>query len=198
MTKLEREHNFSLHFLDGPLETGPDPSVEGVEGLDGPFYRWFTWSEPPAEDDFASVDDVVELMDEVVAEDGPFDGVLGFSQGASLAAHLVARQASLHLGAAGETPSEHFRFAILFSCAGLQGRAASEDKEKILVPSLHVCGKRDQDWLHKSLSVVSTRCEPGSAAVIMHEGGHDIPREGEMVDRICREVEKVLHRAMVL
>lgn len=55
-----------------------------------------------------------ELL-ELLQEDGPYDGVIGYSQGASLACQALARYAQEHPGSAAEEMP--FRFAVLFNPA---------------------------------------------------------------------------------
>ncbi len=168
----------------------------------GPCFRWFTWAWPPSAGDLDSVADAFDAVEELIEDHGPFDGVLGFSQGASLAAGYIA-----HCAVARPLESLPFRFAVLFSCSGLpelDGGGADSDTgagssaKKLSLPSLHVCGEADDEWLPRSRALVEQRCERGSAALVMHKGGHVIPKDRPTVDRICREVERLLHRAMVL
>jgi len=101
-----------------------------------------------------------------VAEHGPFDGVLGFSQGAALAALLVAL--------AVVEPAPLLRFAIMIG--GFQSADARHAPwfaaGPLAVPSLHVIGRAD--------SIVSPAASHALAArfaapvVVEHDGGHVI------------------------
>ncbi len=109
-----------------------------------------------------------------VSAEGPFDGVMGFSQGAALAAMLLARG----------SPAEPFRFAI-FLCAGLPFCEASlrsgvlrhldpkVDKELIRVPTAHIVGSKD-DALHASL-MMRDLCLAKVGGLFDHGAGHEIP-----------------------
>lgn len=67
--------HFSFEFLEGQ---GSCTAADGVDQIyPGPYLCWYEF--PP------SIENVAEAhrsVDEVIAEDGPFDAVLGFSQGA--------------------------------------------------------------------------------------------------------------------
>uniref|UniRef100_A0A8C8S9T7 Esterase OVCA2 n=1 Tax=Pelusios castaneus TaxID=367368 RepID=A0A8C8S9T7_9SAUR len=101
------------------------------------------------------------------AELGPFDGLLGFSQGAALAGLLCALR---H----GGDPRFPFRFAVLV--AGFCSRAAALgrcEREPIALPSLHVLGRADR-IVPAALSreLAARFVEP---TLLVHPGGHLVP-----------------------
>lgn len=73
--------------------------------MPGPFYCWYNKVEP------GPIRQAHELIHEIIEEEGPFDGVIGFSQGAALALSMLMDQ---ELNKPGERPI--FSFAVLFSC----------------------------------------------------------------------------------
>lgn len=74
----------------------------------GPYFGWFTGYTA------AQIGETHALISQTIEEDGPFDGIFGFSQGATLAlSYLLQREIDSPPGAA--PPA---RFAALFSCAG--------------------------------------------------------------------------------
>ncbi|XP_066507353.1 esterase OVCA2 [Hoplias malabaricus] len=104
-----------------------------------------------------------------VKELGPFDGILGFSQGAALVAMICALQ---------ERKLEtifNFRFAILvagFRSACAQHQHFYEDLQAT-VPSLHVFGQEDK-VIPEQMSRDLLSMFPG-AHILTHPGGHFIP-----------------------
>ncbi|KAI1756246.1 serine hydrolase FSH [Xylaria castorea] len=93
------EPHFRLAYAEAPYASAPGPDVASVYAGDGPFKRWLRWLPiHEALEDKAAVRDVdraiEEAMDADDAEgaDGPWVGLLGFSQGAKLAASLLFRQ----------------------------------------------------------------------------------------------------------
>jgi len=68
-----------------------------------------------------------ELIDEVIEEEGPFDGLIGFSQGAAIGCSYILQDAK------SPTPRNPFKCAIFF-CASmpfdLDSRPFTVDKEK--------------------------------------------------------------------
>ena len=111
--------------------------------------RYFAYYDPTEP---SSILQAVNDLAAYVSTEGPFDGVMGFSQGAALAAMLLTRESA-----------EPFRFAI-FLCAGLPFCEASlrqgvlrhldpkADKEGIRVPTAHIFGSKD-DALQASLAM---------------------------------------------
>ncbi|GBP89340.1 Esterase GA18864 [Eumeta japonica] len=82
-------------------------------------------------------EDTLNLIEKTVNENGPFDGFMGFSQGACLVGLLAAMQQKSYL-------SYSFKFAILASgfCSGSLVHKGFYDEE-INLPSLHVYGESD-------------------------------------------------------
>ncbi len=114
-----------------------------------------------------------DFIAEQCTREGPFDGVFGFSQGATLAGLLVA------LGAA---PTLGFGFAILV------GGFASADPEHVplyradafQVPSLHIVGRADNVVPpERSRALARSFHEP---LILEHEGGHIVPGGTEVRD----------------
>ncbi|KAL4978404.1 serine hydrolase FSH [Aspergillus desertorum] len=135
--------NYRLVFADAPFLTSPGPDVTSVYGEWGPFRSWVpipagvdisTWAAASAS---GRVDAAVEAIDECIAAamekddraggTGDWVGLLGFSQGARVAASLLYRQQrQQRMGLAswgrdrkrGATVSTGYRFAVLFAGRG--------------------------------------------------------------------------------
>ena len=121
-----------------------------------------------------------------------YDGIMGFSQGAVLAA-LLARIATL--------PEGHprydarlvgaFRFAVV--CAGfvprddVAGKLFGEDLMAVPLPSLHIWGSADAVAAESS-NLAAKFCQK-RVLLHLHTGGHVVPRlgkrDGEQFERVC-------------
>ncbi|KAM4620108.1 esterase OVCA2 isoform 2-T2 [Polymixia lowei] len=114
------------------------------------------------------LDESVTAVREAVRDLGPFDGILGFSQGAALVAMLCSLQEQ------NLEPEFKFRFAVLV--AGF--RSACEEHQTfynapLLIPSLHVFGLEDRVIPDKmSRDLLPTFQDP---QVLTHPGGHFVP-----------------------
>lgn len=89
LTSALREH-FTFVFVTALLESGPGPGVLPAFADCGPYFRWMA---PEGEDQAPLQRKVRELLRDTISSDGgEFVGVLGFSQGARMAAGLLADQ----------------------------------------------------------------------------------------------------------
>lgn len=165
--------------------------MTGISAL-FPNDQFFAYYDPS---NSASILQAVDDLFAYVSAEGPFDGVMGFSQGAALAAMLLARDSS----------SVPFSFAI-FLCAGLPFCEASlrkgvlqhldpmVDGELILVPTAHIVGAKD-DALEASLALKDLCCER-VRGVFDHGAGHEVPVNPKgVIGHMARCVEDAIARA---
>lgn len=126
----------------------------------------------------------------VLKEHGPMDGVMGFSQGAALAAMVVALLEPCRESAFAELPGgvefpESFKglqhpqlqFGVCFS--GLRNKHEKYTafyEPKIQTPVLHVLGSMDTIVEESESLALAERCEDGGKGmVIRHAGTHTVP-----------------------
>lgn len=105
---------------------------------------------------------------ERLVEENEVDGVLGFSQGAVVAALLAAM------------PDRFPRLRLLICIGGFLPRDAallSHFADPIPVPSLHVAGRADQIVPLDQSTALAARFS--DAEVLLHDSGHYIPADGE-------------------
>ncbi|KAM8975229.1 esterase OVCA2 isoform 2-T2 [Pelodytes ibericus] len=98
---------------------------------------------------------------------GPFNGIVGFSQGAALVAMLCA------LRQRGDTRFP-FDFAVIF--AGFKSRAAEHEEyyqQTLAVPTLHVYGETDR-VIPGNMSQ-ELACHFEKPVTLTHVGGHFVP-----------------------
>lgn len=124
-----------------------------------------------------------DFIAEYCKREGPFDGVFGFSQGATLAGLLVALNAAPTFG-----------FAILV------GGFASADPEHVPiyragachVPSLHIIGLSDGVVPpERSRALADSFHEPW---ILEHAGGHVVPDSVEVRDGVLAFLRKLRAR----
>ncbi|KAF5828970.1 serine hydrolase-domain-containing protein [Dunaliella salina] len=159
-------------YMDAPNPaSGPIPRDVRPFFGDGPFYEWTTVQEMGDQFEF-DVEKLERSMSEVekkLRDEGPFDGLIGFSQGTLLASVIVMLQ---HRGLILQTVPP-LKFCILF--AGLKSRypphAEVFKMGKVPVPSLHIYGDRDQIREH-CVDLANAFQDP---IVIQHPRGHSIP-----------------------
>lgn len=98
-----------------------------------------------------------------------YDGVIGFSQGASLLSMLCLMQQ--------KESKQWFKFAILV--AGFKSRSSKHShhyEEKSVIPSLHIYGQSDQIVSHEMSEELLQYFD--NPKVWLHPGGHFVPATG--------------------
>ncbi|XP_043197406.1 esterase OVCA2-like [Amphibalanus amphitrite] len=172
--KLTKRHLEPV-FVSAPLVV--PPRADGSTPADADERGWWFSS---ADQSFAAsqkselcagFEESLAILREVAEREGPFDGVLGFSQGAALVGLLCALQQRQEL-------EWSFRFAILV--AGFRSRSAPHQKlyeERIELPTLHVYGDNDQ-VIPREMSEELVQLY-SNATVLRHAGGHHIPASGK-------------------
>lgn len=147
----------------------------------------YGWNDIGCSDSCDFLQQYIEQHDE-----GPFDGVLGFSEGASVAASLILRQFA-------ETRTSPFKFAI-FICGippfrwDSQGIiSADETTKRINIPTAHVVGSKDP--LYQGSRVLYNLCHQPSASMFEHHGGHTIPWDYVSTQGITKAILAAIQRS---
>lgn len=138
--------------------------------------------------------------------EGPYDGIMAFSMGASLAATYLIQQATRHP----EKPLP-FKCAVFLSGAnpidpvGLEhGQVrllnAEVDGDQLLAgfPTAHIWGRADKAYCQGSEALFAL-CDPKERTVFLHEEGHTVPaaRAKEEVLASVRVIRRTIGRAVM-
>lgn len=178
-------------YLNGPIRVepitapaqdldAPESSHQSMLGDDVPIEEQpRAWWRASDDGSYLELDKSIEFLNQAFEEQGPFDGVFGFSQGACLAAILASafeapsRLPSLKL------PSNQ---GPLRFCIAVSGFRARDEKLQTLFPDegfstplLHILGRADQivdEERAQTLSKAANRCR-----VEHHESGHVVPSQ---------------------
>jgi hypothetical protein len=127
-------------------------------------------------------------LQQVFSENGPFDGVLGFSQGAAMAFSLCLLRSSCLRQ---EFNTFQFRFVML--CSGFLSPAREHQEIMSIAslplecPSLHVFG--DEEGCDRQVRIEESKLlvsmfTPDTAMVLQHKSGHIIPCQKEYVNQV--------------
>ncbi|CAK7562586.1 MAG: hypothetical protein SEPTF4163_000434 [Sporothrix epigloea] len=110
--KLDR--SFEFNFVDGPIETSPAPGLDKLFDAGSKAYAWWTT------DSAQAIRSAHAWLDDYIATHGPYDALMGFSQGCQLiSSYLMQRTRDLGTSPPPErTLLLPFRGAI-FVCGGL-------------------------------------------------------------------------------
>ncbi|XP_021297409.1 esterase C25G4.2-like [Herrania umbratica] len=162
-------HHFDMDFPDGLFPAGGKSDIEGI--FPPPYFEWFQFNKDFTE--YTNLEECVSHLCEYITTKGPFHGLLGFSQGATLCALLLGYQAQ------GKVLKEHPPFKFFVSISGSKFREPSicevAYKDAIKVKSVHFIGAKD--WLKLPSEELATAFD--SPLIIRHPQGHTVPRLDE-------------------
>jgi hypothetical protein len=106
ISQISPEHTFD--FIDAQFEGPAAPGIADV--FPAPYFVWHEKYDPQ------SVERVHHYLESVIEEDGPYDGIIGFSEGAAVAAsYLLSKEYRATLGDVYEHPENEFKLAVFFN-----------------------------------------------------------------------------------
>ncbi|KAI3631399.1 hypothetical protein MIR68_010889 [Amoeboaphelidium protococcarum] len=164
--QLAKQQNCVMDFLQAP-HVVTEPEDESVD-LTEETFCWFrklqhndgTW-------EYCGLEQSIEFIKNYIADNGPFDGVFGFSQGAILVGILLAERVI------------EVKFAVLvagYKSALTQHRSLLSSNECIdYPPTLHVFGQTDRVVACEASRELSTAFK--SPQILEHIGGHLVPQD---------------------
>ena len=153
---------------------GTDAADDEPRDKDRPLSAPYTDSPPEP----WSVGVALEYLHNIMEDEGPFHGVIGISEGASVAATLLVED--IQACKAKQTKSD-FRCGLFYigtpawSADGLKAILPETDGQVIDVPTCHVLGARDVFKVGAELLLGI--CDGETALTISDPGGHRIPQD---------------------
>ncbi|KAJ7529132.1 hypothetical protein O6H91_15G035200 [Diphasiastrum complanatum] len=174
-----------LTFLQAPFPAEGKSDVESI--FPPPYFEWFSFNKAFTE--YVGVQEAVEYISKYMKQNGPFDGFLGFSQGAILSAYLVSLQEK---GLALQDV-EPLRLIVIISGAKFpSSKMELAYRETIRCPSIHFIGEKD--YLKTPGEELVKLFQ--SPFIIRHSYGHTIPRLDadttlKVVDYLKQERDKL-------
>ncbi|KAL1959045.1 hypothetical protein VTO42DRAFT_3286 [Malbranchea cinnamomea] len=223
---------FRFCFAEGPFFCDAGPGVLPVYKDYGPFRRWMRWlPEHPVIDPESVATEIDYSIQSAMEEDnrkgatGEWVGVLGFSQGAKVAAGLLFRQQVRSEKLGPENAGSKFRFGIILAgraplvaldpalmtspallsasetsdeFSGWDYLSQTENRDHILrLPTVHVHGLRDPGLpLHRQL--LERYCEKGTTRLVEWDGGHRVPIKTHDVEAVVKQIIEVAVETGVL
>ena len=210
---------FRFVFADGPYASDAHPDIVAVYGDLGPFRRWLRWQETqPTAESQSTAADIVDQCQRVMEEDvgcGPWVGILGFSQGAKIAASLLFAQQGA------DKARTSFKFGVLMAGSGPMirldhrlphekhiGEAAVLAREftdwplaprgqhVVKIPTLHVHGLLDPG-LESHRRFLDLYFEPKTTRLVEWEGAHRLPIKSCDVQIVVQDIlEMAVHAGL--
>lgn len=178
----------SVSDLPFDLAENGTSSLGGSDGKDDDGMRSW-WPNSESDPNHYGLEDSFRSIRRSINEDGPYDGLMGFSQGAGLVG-LLCTDKVRHtiLPELGKT----LKFAILYS-----GFRAAPDfhqhyyETPITVPSLHFMGSLDTVVSEERTTRFYNSCDEKTRTMIVHPGGHFVPNSKDLVTKVIDWVQHV-------
>lgn len=224
----ELKAEFRLVFAEAPFDSSAGSDVLAVYREWGPFKRWLRWRpEQPHIQHETVVDELDKalkdamLHDDALGATGEWVAILGFSQGAKVAASLLYRQQLRE--AKGNPPLDHrFLFGVLLagraplvslepdmsksndslpdaahlSTADDLARVAHTGENILHIPTLHVHGLRDNGRdLHRQL--YDEFCAPDARTLVEWDGDHRVPLKAKDVTLVAIHIRLLARKGGV-
>ncbi|KAJ3233348.1 hypothetical protein HDU81_002329 [Chytriomyces hyalinus] len=145
-------------IVNGSAVATQDPTEDILSFFgreNGPYYEW----------DSETSWDYVKA---IVEEKGPFDGVIGFSQGAAIATVLTAK-------ALDECRRKDAPRSLMWRGLVLVGGVEVPDLESVQMQSVHVHGEQDPFAPRSRLLLQSYERGGEKLTIFTHKGGHAFP-----------------------
>ena len=142
---------------------------------------------------FSNIRSVVERLTKTLDDDPEIEGVIGFSEGAEIAASLILEE---------QRRQREYGRAPRLKCAVLicgwppmdpvSGKLvlADDEVDLIKIPTCHIVGAADP-FLDAAMALYNL-CDPDSADLFDHGGGHVVPRARQTVDDITTVVRDMI------
>ncbi|CAI8506744.1 unnamed protein product [Hanseniaspora opuntiae] len=177
--KLLKKENIQLDYLDGPITLAQKdlPFVIDDEKWEaiveqGTNKAWFYHFDESHKID---IQPALDLVQKYITENGPYDGILGFSQGAGLSSVLVNKIKEL-------CPDHpYFKICVLFSDPVTTEIISVHGSSDNAVPGVR------SEFLNKIMT------ENGhSVKSLVHEGGHVVVNKKDFLRPIVEDIKKAL------
>ncbi len=209
---LESDGTATFYFTEGPVEMSSPIGYEDFFGA--PPHKTFQTEEsfaailsmlinstyPSLEDaiyDFkdypghGAILEAIETLSHLLETEGPFDGILGFSEGSGLAATLLADHVAKRRGAGKDSM---FKLGIFwggvppFTADGKRWYLPRHDGQVFDLPTIHVIGATDP-FLAAGMLLYNL-CNPDSATLFDHGKGHQVVWEPKIVKSLVEVIRE--------
>ncbi len=168
---------------------------------------------------YDGIEYTLEYISKIIKSDGPFDGILGFSQGGVLTTILCLMQKypkyfekTFNLSSDIIQQSANFKFAWIISgflprCHAIKPLLndimsvnnnddesnEKEDKKKVIdnIPLLLVMGKTDQYVSTENVLNITNCFDKSNVKVVQHEGGHYVPSHKDVKQQYIDFLTKI-------
>ncbi|KAJ5475452.1 hypothetical protein N7539_007739 [Penicillium diatomitis] len=202
-------HEVVASYPTGPLKLRPS-DVPGYEPSEGngtnnedeiEAYGWFrrsNTSDPPL---YQGLEDGLAAIAKVLSEEGPFDGVIGFSQGAAMVGMVAGlletgrQEAFAHFEQHDSGGASGIPYPASFAAPDFQHPRSSLQSHT--TPVLHVLGSLDavvEESKSRALIEACAGKPEADGLVVWHPGGHFLPSQRPYLDAVARFIREQLEK----
>ncbi|KKK20795.1 hypothetical protein ARAM_003824, partial [Aspergillus rambellii] len=207
ISDLHQDNTATFYLIEGEVDSVPGPGIEGFH--EGPYYSYYHFPQPLSTPSEAATESLLHAYDRlyrVLAEDGPFDGLLGFSHGGTLAAGFLIHHAKLHPHSDPPVRCAVFINALPPFRMDVDVDAADPASDPVPVvdedlhgyiniPTVSVGGAKDP--LCRYSVALHRLCHSALATWVLHGRGHDVPRDRRDVALIAAAIRKLAVQVQV-
>jgi len=178
--------NTTLHFPTGPIKLSPaDIPGDAIPDDAGDLEAYGWWRRATPTSAYIGLPETFFFLSAYLDTHGPFDGVVGFSQGAALAAILAA---VLEKGR--KRPEEFttshppLKFAVCYS--GFRAPEVYKEWYEPMIETklLHIIGSLDTVVDEERSLALAKACVDGDKRTVYHPGGHYLPAQKPLVNAL--------------
>lgn len=192
-TELEKS-GYEVVYATAPNKYSPAdiPDELGAMMQSNPTKDVLAWIEDDLQNKSYSLPRTsIDYLHDFIIEHGPFEGVLGFSQGAGVAGYLMTDfNGLLNLTIEQQPPLKFFMVFSGFRFAPERYQKQYED-HPITVPSLHVQGELDTITEPFKIEALYNSCTPETRTFLKHPGGHYVPNSKGFAKKVIEWLNKV-------
>ncbi|ETW01248.1 hypothetical protein H310_06832 [Aphanomyces invadans] len=182
--------------LDGPFPASgpPEEDILNLFGEDDSYFEWWD-ANSHTDKAYPGWERSVEYLQREIATQGPFDVIIGFSQGAMMATLATAHYMEKH-----SVPYK----AIVLVCGmwpqdGMPDMysAASPGKPQLAFPSFHIMGEKD--FMYEESKAQVDYFSEATRHVYSHSQGHrfpPLPQYKDMYKEIAQKIRSVCARPL--
>jgi predicted esterase len=206
--------SISLTYATGPIPLkasdmpGFDPSrISEEDQVD--IFGWWRRNDTSNPPEYAGIDKGLETVSRALQAEGPFDGVIGFSQGAALAAMTASLLEGNTRKQAFQNAQKGSAFAIPYPssfdaldhpplkfCVPYAGFIAPGERykafydSKITTPVCHFIGSLDSVIGEERTTLLTESCE--NCQVVPHPGGHFVPQGKQYLNALVAFIQNAV------
>ncbi|CCF56628.1 hypothetical protein KAFR_0B03310 [Kazachstania africana CBS 2517] len=182
LEKIGYELQFATAPNRYPVADLPSDLTTGIPSSSADVPTWIKTD--TVNDTYSLPKSTIDYLHDFIIEHGPFEGFVGFSQGAAVTGYLMTDINSLLGLSLDEQPCP--KFFMVFSGFRFKPAAyqSQYDNHPISIPSLHVKGELDTITGPEKVEGLFNSCTNDSKTMLTHPGGHFIPSSKSFLKKI--------------